>query len=264
MTPIHTPLASPAMRKMLVGLVIAFGLLTGCQDRELALSILNVKPLDPISCEPIATEDVFQTDGVVDLVVRDDYSINLTVRNNLDDIVQSKGFQRADSRLSVNGVVMKEAIIEYSTLDQLSAEIATKKRVPLSGTIPENSQFTLLRFKVLDSIMLQQIRNAQEFIFTGDGEARPLRTSVTLLVNISIKGETLDGRDAESNEFLFPIKVCNGCKISYPPTMLRLRGGDLTCPPPMIDPEAQVDDEGPGCEAAIGADNGIYDCQTCR
>ena len=107
MTPIHTPLASPAMRKMLVGLVIAFGLLTGCQDRELALSMLNVKPLDPISCEPIATEDVFQTDGVVDLVVRDDYSINLTVRNNLDDIVQSKGFQRADSRLSVNGVVLR-------------------------------------------------------------------------------------------------------------------------------------------------------------
>jgi len=239
-------------------------LAAGCQDRELALSILNVKPLDPGSCEPINNDNVFQTDGVVDLVVRDDYSINLTIRNNLDNIIEAKGFTKADSRLSVNGVIIKEAIIEYSTLDQLSANIATKKRVPLSGTVAENSQLTLLGFKVLDSIMLQQIRNAQEFIFTSDGDARPLRTSVTLLVTISLKGETLDGRDAESNEFLFPIKVCNGCNISYPAEMLELRGGNLTCPPPTPDPEKTAETKDLGCANSIGADGSTYDCQTCR
>ena len=250
-----------AFASLMVALLACLSL--GCQDRELALSILSVKPTDPESCEPVANAEVFQTDGIVDLVVRNNYSVNLELKNNLDNIVEAKAFTRADSRLSTNSIVLEEAILEYSTLDQLSASIATKKRVPLSGAVTENAEQLLLGFEILDSIMLQQIRNANEFIYTGEGDARPLRTSVTLLIKVTLKGETLDGRAAESNEFLFPVEVCNGCLVRYPPEMLTTRGGALVCPPPMLDPEEDTESE-EICVASVGADDGFYNCQTCR
>ena len=166
--------------------------------------------------------------------MRNTYQANLLLENNLVDVPNAKGLKPSDARLSLNAVALNSAVIEYSTLDQLSTGIPSRRVVPLSGTITEESNLTLANFELFSQDVLQQIRNADEFFSVNNGEVIPSRTAVTILARIRIKGRTLDGRDAESNEFLYPVEVCNGCRITYPPEMIVQRGGQLACPPPML------------------------------
>jgi hypothetical protein len=236
----------------------------GCQDREVAMSIVSVKPYDKQTCKIITDEELFQVNGVVDLAMRQNYTANLRIKNNLINVPEAKGLAESDARLSVNAIALRSAVIEYSTLDQLSTGIPTKRVQPLSGTISEDSSLTLGNFELFSPDVLQQIRNAEEFFSNDNGEVRPSRTSVTILARIRLKGQTIDGRDAESNEFLYPVEVCNGCRVIYPPEMLVQRGGQLACPPRMIVDDDESSGQEKVCEAILGTDDSFVDCQTCQ
>jgi hypothetical protein len=243
-------------------LLVLLTILGGCQDREIAMSILNVRPFDMETCSPISDDNVFQTSGTIDMALRNTYSATLKVESNLVDIPSSKGFRASDNRVSTNAILLRSATIEFSTLDQLSAQIPPKRSIPLSGTLNEGTDLLLTGVEFLDANTLDQIRNSQEFISTAQGEAKPVRTSITLLARIRLSGETLDGREAESNEFLYPIEVCNGCRVSYPADLVVQRGGALTCPPPSADSEDS--DTELTCTAGIGMDSMFADCRTCQ
>ncbi len=247
---------------VIASLMVLLTVLGGCQDREIAMSILNVRPFDSMQCIPVEDAELFQTSGTIDMAVRNTYFAALNVESNLVDIPTTKGFQITDNRISTNAILLRSATIEFSTLDQLSAQIPPKRSIPLSGTLDEGMNMVLTGVELLDANTLAQIRNSQEFISTAQGEAKPVRTSITLLARIRLSGETIDGREAESNEFLYPIEVCNGCRIAYPPEMVTQRGGFLTCPPPSAD----EDDEGNEmvCAAALGMDSQFVDCRTCQ
>ena len=244
---------------LLLGLTSVLG---GCQDREIAMSILNVRPFDTQTCNPIENDQLFQTSGTVDMAMRDTYHATLKVESNLVDVPMIKGFMVSDGRLSTNAILLRSATIEFSTLDQLSAQIPPKRNIPLSGTLTEGGDLLLSGVELLDANTLTQVRNSQEFISTAQGEAKPVRTSITLLARIRLRGETIDGREAESNEFLYPIEVCNGCRVAFPPNMHVQRGGFLTCPAP--DQEADDDAEEDVCESGRGMDDMFVDCQTCQ
>ena len=245
-------------------LVLLMTTVGGCQDREVALSIVSVQPYDLETCEVIQTDGVFQVGGVVDLAMRNTYQANLLLENNLVDVPNAKGLKPSDARLSLNAVALNSAVIEYSTLDQLSTGIPSRRVVPLSGTITEENNLTLANFELFSQDVLQQIRNADEFFSVNNGEVIPSRTAVTILARIRIKGRTLDGRDAESNEFLYPVEVCNGCRITYPPEMIVQRGGQLACPPPMLNQDDDNQTSADVCEALLGSDEAFVDCQTCQ
>ncbi len=237
--------------------------LVGCQDREVSMSIVNVRPIDPENCTPVEDTTVFQTNGTIDMALRNNYQATLMVENNLVDVANAKGFSPNETRISTNAIMLRSATIEFSALDQLTAEIPPRRNIPLSGTISEETQLMLTGVEILDANTVSQIRNSQEFISTARGEAKPVRTSVTLLARIRLKGETIDGREAESNEFLYPIEVCNGCRVLYPPDMVTPRGGYLTCPSPS--PDIEVDAAtSETCESARGMDGLFVDCQTCQ
>ena len=237
-------------------------LATGCQDREVAMNIVSVKPYDDTTCSPIDDDGIFQSSGVVDLAIRQNYTANLQVHNNLVDIRTAKGFTESDARLSLNAIALRSAVLEYSTLDQLSTGIPTKRVLPLSGTVSEDTGLILGNFELFSPGVLQRIRNAEEFFSNDNGEVKPSRASVTILVRIRIKGQTLDGREAESNEFLYPVEVCNGCRVTYPAEMLVQRGGQLACSPPMA--EEDVGTEKEVCSAILGTDDAFVDCQECQ
>ncbi|MEE2755627.1 MAG: hypothetical protein VYA30_03145 [Myxococcota bacterium] len=249
----------------LIVLSLVMGVLMGCQDREVSMSIVSVKPFDIETCEVIEDDNVFQVSGVVDLAMRQTYRANLLLENNLVDVPNAKGLRPADTRVSLNAIALSSAVIEYSTLDQLSTGIPSRRIVPLSGTIPEETALTLANFELFSQDVLQQVRNAEEFFSVNNGEVVPSRTAVTILARVRIKGRTLDGRDAESNEFLFPVEVCNGCRVIYPSEMIVQRGGQLACPAPMVNAE---EDNSTAtnelCEALLGSDESFVDCQTCQ
>ena len=189
---------------ILLCFISSFSVLAGCQDQEISLSVNRVIPYDSESCEVRSDDNLFLANGVLDLAVRQNYTVNLEVSNNLVDVVEARGFRPSDMRVSYNSVSLRSAVIEYSTLDQLSTGIPSKRVIPLSGSVPENTNLVLANFELFSPDVLEQIRNAQEFYAENEGKVTPARSAVTILTRVRIKGKTEDGRDVESSEFLFP------------------------------------------------------------
>ena len=239
--------------------------LYACQDRDVSMTITRAKPRDA-KCEIVTDDTLFLSHGVVDLVVATQYRLDVEIDNNLIDVVKDgKGFSNQDSRVNTTDIVMTSAIIEYSSLDPLSANIAQKVSVPLSGSIPFGGSVTV-GLDLLSASMFEQFRSAPEFLLIDQGEARPKRTSVELITRIRVKGETVDGRSVESNEFLFPVTVCNGCNIFYPPELLVEQVRRRSCPVTLLDPDGlPIEFEREEfCAARIGADGNSVDCQLCQ
>lgn len=240
---------------------------SGCQDREVDMTIEHAKERDP-NCE-VANNDEFLSHGIVDLAVRDVYRLDVNIRNNLIDVLQRQGFSAPDGRINTTDIILQSAVIEYSSLDPLTANIAQKVNVALSGSIARDGGNTIIGIDVFSSSMLEQFRSAPEFLLIDSGEARPKRTSVEVIARIRVKGETVDGRAVESNEFLFPVTVCNGCSISYPPVFLEQEGRSLTCPilfedDPEREAAANSFTRPEACPASIGTNGNIVDCRLCQ
>lgn len=259
-------LSMPALAALLCAAVSGGGL-AGCQDRDFGLSIVQVQPFSASSCVVETSGDIFQSSGLVDLALRESYTIHPRIQNNMLDITEIKGLDESDGRINTNAVVLRSATIEYTALDTLSAQITSPTIVALSGTVGVGDHL-IIGVEVLDRGVLGQLRDADEFLLIDDsGQARPIRASIKLIARIRIEGETLDGKSVESNEFLFPIEVCNGCRISYPAPLLQTRGGVLSCPPVTLDAEGnpiERGDDANTCGPSFGTEAGVIDCQQCQ
>ncbi len=240
--------------------------LTACQDTEVGMQIVNVRPFDIANCQASDAEDVFLVSGIVDIALRDNYIINPVVRNNLVDVTQQKGLQTSDARIATNGIVLRSAEIEYSPLDGIAGNIPNTRVVPLSGTVSELSSMTLFNFPLIEPEVMEALRSSETFFLIDDANtARPKRTSVTLLTSIRIKGETLDGRSTESEPFLFPVEVCNGCMITFPSDLLEDRNGRLVCATEVAgDDDGTVDASVNLCPNLVGIDGLSTNCLDCQ
>lgn len=259
---------TPAAR---MGLALAAGLLacvlSSCQDRDFGLAIVQVQPIDESSCTVNTDRLVFQSQGIVDLALRTSYRIRPLVENKMLSINTVKAFGAEDGRVDTNDIVLRSATIEYTTLDVLSAQITSPVVVPISGTVPVNGEI-VFGVEVLNAEVMTQLRDADEFLLIDqNGQARPKRSTINIIARVRIEGETLDGKSVESNEFLFPIEVCNGCQIAYPANVLEVRNGLLSCPAVTLDadgnPVPPVVPEG-SCIGLTGSDGFFTDCQTCQ
>lgn len=252
---------------LMTGLVAMLaGGLIGCQDREIGLTIRQVQPFNATECAVSTDPTSALGSGLVDVALRNSYGVFLFVENNMFDVNEVKGFDVTDSRVNTTRILLRSATIEYSTLDVLSAEPESPRTVPLSGTV-DNAGNIVLGLEIFDAGTLQQLRSAQEFLSVNDnGQVLPVRSTVSLIARIRVAGETVDGKEVESNEFLFPVDMCNGCSVTYPGSLLEQRGGRTECPRTKLDPEGNqvlgpsLSDE---CIQRAGADGKTVDCQTC-
>ena len=88
--------------------------LLACQDTEVGMQIVNIRPFDIDNCQASDSDDVFLVSGMVDIALRDNYIVNPIVRNNLADVTKQKGLQESDARIATNGIVLKSA--DFSTM----------------------------------------------------------------------------------------------------------------------------------------------------
>jgi len=262
-----TPLSRKTMI-LLTGLLVALsGGLTSCQDRDFGLSIRQIQLFDVGSCAVNTDETTFQSQSIVDLSLRNSYTIFPFIENNMLSVNDVKALDVTDGRINTTDVVLRSATIEYTTLDTLSAQLQSPLVVPLSGTVKVGG-FLVIGLEVLNTALLQQLQDADEFLVIEDnGSVRPVRTSIKIIARIRVEGETLDGKVVESNEFLYPIEVCNGCLITYPSNLLETRNGQLTCPSLKLDPEGNPvvgPSASSSCVGQLGSDGAAVDCQTCQ
>lgn len=198
--------------------VLAVQSLSAClEPNDGALVIQQAQPLtgSGASCVP-GDESLYLTTGTVDMAVAQGYTLFPLVRNNIRDITETKRYQPTDARLNTKSISLKRARVSYHTQEEFSVELSDRE-VPLSASVA-TSGMTAVAVELLTPAMIRQFRNAEEFIVRGSqGEIRPARTSIDLTVGVTLEGETQDGNSVESNEFVFSLRVCNGCLVTYYP-----------------------------------------------
>lgn len=243
---------------------LMFGLIS-CQDQEVGINVVNIKPYDTTTCSAVMDENLYMVSGTVDLALRDNYLINPLVRNNLAEVSEIKGLNPMDARVSTNGVTLQSAEITYAPLDSLAGNIPRTRTIPLSGTVSEDRSIVLFNFPLIESEVMDALRSSDTFFLIDEaGNARPKRTSVTILTSTRIKGVTLDGRSVESEPFQFPVEVCNGCLVDYPSYLLEERNGRLICPTQERDADAIEAEADSVCLSLVGQDGVSTNCSDCQ
>jgi hypothetical protein len=237
-----------------------------CEDREVSLVIRQAQPIVPGECEPSKAAEEGLSRGVVDIAIATNYVVYPFVENRMKNVVELKGFANSDARIDTHDVVLRAAVVEYSALDQISADIPASVRVPLSGTVPLNGN-AVLGIEVLSNSMVENIRSAPEFlIFDSLNEVRASRASVQMIAKITLEGETLDGTDIVSNELVFPLEICNGCRVTFPNAFISIGDQGPVCRQPVDADGAPVviETDSEQCAAYLGTDGQFVDCLTCQ
>ena len=245
----------------LIGLMVVLG---GCEDNNVSLQILQMEVDGRCSLEAMGggTQIRGLSEGRVDLVTSGSYAVYPRVQNNMLDVTLVQNFRTVDGRIDTHDVVLSSASVRYTTLDPVSVEFPDSRDLPISGTIQVEGS-AVLGLTVFTPAMIAELRQADEFLRpNAQGEVVAIRHSVLFQLGITLNGRTVDGTTVQSNEFIFPVRVCNGCLIQYPPDAV-----DTTQAVPNCLLLSAVDEERPGadrlsCQTA-GTDNVMVDCREC-
>ncbi len=246
---------------------LALAALAACEDNQVSLQIIQMNRVQTDECRIEVDLEQRLSLGRVDVALADSYSVHPIVINKLLETTQVKQHTVIDSRIDTHDILLKSAVIEYTALDQITAPLQETVVVPISVTVPLNTTLAM-GVEVLSNAQLQLIRQAPEFlIIDSQSNVRPVRTSARLIVRIRLRGETLDGKEIESNEFTFPIEVCNGCLITYPPEAIDLAAGQVPNCRNLSEDDTTttgLDSIDAGCFFVLGTDFNQVDCRDCQ
>jgi hypothetical protein len=196
----------------------------GCEENESSLFIVGVLAIEETDC--ILTPEgnsLLRTSGVLDVSLRSSYTAGLLVGSQLTQRGSRDQLRTETARLSLRGAEVRlerstgGVIAEYTT-------IGTGFVHPAGGAEPGYGWMSV------------------DLIPAG----APIGEGL-LVANVRVFGDTLGGDEIESNEYPYPIYVCNGCLVSYP-----VEAADTT--------------QGPGVYlcAVRGEDTPVSEGQVCR
>lgn len=188
------------LRLALLGLIVSS---VACEDKEVSLMILQMQRLK--SCALTTDLKDFQSQGVIDIAFIDSYSVFPLLKNMMVDITVANGYSDEDARTNTNSVMLQEAVIEYEFVDPISGDFETVLPIKMSGFIPVGEETKVVGLELMPLSQIERLRAAPE-LGTTDGR-------VQIMTRVRVKGETLDGKSIESNEFQFPVIVCLGCRL---------------------------------------------------
>lgn len=140
------------------------------------------------------------SEGLVDAAVRDTYSSTLLVSNQLIPRGDANSTRAESNRVHINGAVVRVsdpnggAIGEFTSLGSATID-------PQVNNAPS---FAPVNVDAIDPPTMAKI-----------AEGLAAGQSKLVVANIKAFGRTLGGVDVESGEFQFPIRVCNGCLVSF-------------------------------------------------
>jgi hypothetical protein len=140
-------------------------------------------------------------EGVLDLGVRDNYFAVVMVANQLIARGDPTNTRAESNRVHLNGAVVKvldpngASIAEFTSLATGFVDIQSNN----------NPAFGTMGVVAIDAPTAATLR-----------AGIPNRTTTKqIVINLKAFGKTLGGVDLESGEFQFPMRVCNGCLVSF-------------------------------------------------
>lgn len=142
------------------------------------------------------------SEGTLDIALRRQYDPMLLAASQMIQRGDPNNTRAESNRVHINGATVRVTdanggeIAEFSTLGSGNLE-------PQLNNTPG--------FGVVSITAIDQPTAAKIAPLIG----RPVFDYKQVVANIKLFGKTLGGVDLESGEFQFPIKVCNGCLVSF-------------------------------------------------
>jgi hypothetical protein len=193
------------------GSAMALGAAPGCADNESSIFIRQAQlpvvgqsgALCTIDSSPTS---LFITHGVLDVAFSTQYTAFLLVGNQLVQRGESTTVRTETSRVRLEG---SEVYLE----DAAGNTAAGPFTVPGSGfvdpAVGDTPGFGLMDSILVDSHTGQALRSQLM--------SQPRGTLRRFTAHVKAFGTTLGGVSVESGDFTFPIDVCYGCLVSFPP-----------------------------------------------
>lgn len=217
---------------LLTGALVSSALAPACANNDQTIYIRNVQapPANRQNgtClylpDPVAP---FISEGLLDVGVRDNYVAHMIVGNQLAARGDRNQNRAESNRVQLNGAVVQVTNPDDSLVNEFTS-VASGFADPQVG---DGSSFAILASVLIDA--------KTSAILAAD---LPNRTKTKLVIaKVKAFGTSLGGVDVESGEFKFPIRVCNGCSVSF-------NGADDGLTPGV-----------PNCKKAL-ADNAVRPC----
>jgi len=140
--------------------------------------------------------------GSADLGVRDNYLGILLVGNQMIPRGDPSNSRAESNRVHIEGGVVRVTDPNGVSIREFTSSAAGFAD-PQNNNTPD---YGLIALTLIDAptrdILLQGLTS------------RGLTKSV--VVHVKVFGKSLGGTDIESDEFVFPLRVCNGCLVSFP------------------------------------------------
>lgn len=174
---------------------------SGCkQDDVSQIFVRQVQAIIPPTCTTDNSPDSVHIEGgVLDVALRETYVATMLVGNQ----VITRGSQDL-VRTETSKVTIEEA--EVHVQDSSGTDVSAYT-IPVSGFVDEDTGnvpgYGLTDVTLIDATSAQLV--------AGDFKTRRLFSKV------KVRGHTLGGSPVESGEFGFPVEVCYGCLVEFPP-----------------------------------------------
>lgn len=145
-------------------------------------------------------------EGSLDVGVRDNYIAVLLFGNQLSSRGDRTANRAESNRVLLNGAIVK--VIDPVTNSTINEFTSTGTGVadPLTGDQPN---YGLLSVIAIDAETKRRI------LAQFPAELAKRDGTKLLIANVKAFGQTLGGVDVETNEYQLPIRVCNGCSITF-------------------------------------------------
>lgn len=151
-------------------------------------------------------------EGSLDVGVRDNYLGAYIVGNQMIPRGDPQNVRAESNRAHINGGIVRVTRTDGTTIREFTA-FATGFADPQNNNNPDFGVMGLITIDAPTALILRDELVAQAR--AQNVNVRSLSTQV--LANIKVIGKTLGGVDLESAEYQFPIRVCVGCLVFFPP-----------------------------------------------
>ena len=212
----QSALVSAPLRLLSVSALLSAGIL-GCQAEDTALQLYGVVALDAMSCLPSTEEASALASGTFDLTLSNTYRLNLSVQSKLSNMVTANNFQEGDGRKNTTDVHLTHVEVRYVDTDGVDIGLDPVLTIPLTGYLEASSDrdpLVIPDILVFDQQMSELL--AQNATLKSNGLSGPMsvRGSFGVTLDMTLFGQTIDGREVESNVISFPVKVCTACLVT--------------------------------------------------
>ncbi|MEI9937022.1 MAG: hypothetical protein WDO69_07340 [Pseudomonadota bacterium] len=219
----------------------SLALIPSCADNNSSMFIVGVISIDASTC--VAKPDntaVMLAEGIMDTAFTSSYTAFLLVGNQLTN----RG-SREQLRTETSRVVLRGAEVTLTTLDgKTLGDYSTVGTGFVDASASDVPAYAAVSINVIPSAL---------------GSNAAVLNAGTVLAKIRVFGDTLGNTAVTSSELDFPIRICEGCLVTYPAS-----AADMTQPPGMYlcTTAASATDTTEAAPCIVGQDKS-FPCTAC-